>query len=351
MSNLKQKYQLLHRQLTLIFSLCALVLIALYTALNFGSTYIASRIFQQNIAAKFPVVIRQYDPATQQVILQETYRKQRPDALALIVNNQLQQFTGQLHTQLLIFDFIIWLGATILGYFLTGKLLQPARRQAEKQAEFIANASHELKTPITTIKTELELLRLSKIPPHVTASCRVITHENQNLWHIVDKLLLTLQQQHTPNRPTTFDPVRLITEKAAKFNKFFATKHLQFTLTAPPKLLLTTDAHKLGQVLDLLLDNAGKYSTPRTTIHIRAQVASRQLQIRIINQGIGINRAYQAHIFDRFYRVADQRVQAENGSGLGLAIAQELIHDLSGQLTLISGQPAATTFQITIPAP
>ncbi|NCC71448.1 ATP-binding protein [bacterium] len=100
--------------------------------------------------------------------------------------------------------------------------------------------------------------------------------------------------------------------------------------------------------IDLLLDNAGKYSTTKTQIKIIIEKKKTHTQIQIINIGIGIPPKDQDKVFNRFYRLTDSQVQKETGSGLGLAIAKKLSQEIGAQLVLLDGSPTNTTFSLLI---
>jgi signal transduction histidine kinase len=248
---------------------------------------------------------------------------------------------------LVIFDFILWVLGTVGGYFFLAWLLRPARKQAHSQEEFLANASHELKTPITTIKTELALLQVKAAPEKIQESLTVITNENHNLQNLVDKLLLATTQ--AKNHCLPFDLITLTKSRLVAHEKNFIHKKLDFKLQAPKTLMINSDPYKLRQILDLLLDNAGKYAEEKTMVKIKVSCEGKQALIKVINRGLGIAWEDQEKIWQRFYRVTSKKVQLQAGSGLGLAIARELTQELGGNLILVSGQPAATCFQLILP--
>ena len=237
-----------------------------------------------------------------------------------------------------------WQHSRLFFYWL---LAAASAKKSREQLQFIANASHELKTPITTIKTELKVIEMKKINKNLQDNFTVIQSESDNLQNLVNNLLAFNSAQTQP-QVVQFNLENLIKGKTRQYQKIYQLKQLQFNLNCPFDYQLTSDPQKVGQILELLLDNAGKYATAKTQVQINVAQKKDKTQIQITNIGLGIVKEDQSKIFDRFYRVTDAQVQKENGSGLGLAIAQELSQEISAQLVLIDGSPANTTFSLLI---
>jgi signal transduction histidine kinase len=368
MSEIKLSYQRLHWRLTTVFSVCFLVIILIYMGMITLSQSIAKFGFEQEINERLEGMTvegskkisnffywsqpgRQCEPGDQ-AAAPSVVLKMRGDNVPhrlpapMIVQTSFAQYAKHTWIHLWIFSFFVWLFGSLVGYFLTGWLIRPARQAAQDQEIFLANASHELKTPITTIKTELALLGTQKLETRVKDSWRVVGLENQTLQNLVDKLLLATTKQQTIKEPT--DVNNLIQERLQVHQKNYLKQHLTFQLSGKA-VTLTTDPYKLAQILDLLLDNAGKYSSPRTTVKVKVALEGKQALIKIINQGLGIVAEDQEKIFRRFYRVTSKEVQLQPGSGLGLAIAREQTGELGGSLTLVTGKATATCFQISLP--
>lgn len=324
-----QNHQKIHWRLTIIFSLSILLIIFIYSSLLLASHNAGKRKFQENVNLQLP-------PPPQ--FLNQT---------SIIINESFRQYEKRTKEDLLIFNFVIWSAGSIIGYFLTGYLLLPAQKKSREQVEFIGNASHELKTPITTIKTELKVIETEKTGKHLQSSLTVIKKETDNLQNLVNNLL-AFNSAATQPRLIEFDLETLVKGKARKYQKIYQAKELHFNLSCPIDYHLISDPQKVEQILDLLLDNAGKYSTAKTQIKIVIEKKKAHTQIQIINLGIGIPLKDQDKIFNRFYRLTDSQVQKETGSGLGLAIAKKLSQEIGAQLVLIDGSPTNTIFSLLI---
>ncbi|MDO5561398.1 MAG: HAMP domain-containing sensor histidine kinase [bacterium] len=324
-------YRQVHRRLTLIFSLAILILIFIYTGLVTVSHNMGKQRFQDGINAQLPPP------------------PQIPDNTTSIINKNFRTFEENTKKNLWAFNLLVWLSGSILGYFLTGYLLAPAQEKTREQAEFISNASHELKTPVATIKAELSLLKQEKNKQTIKDSLKVISDENNNLQNLINNLLaFNSSNNQTLNE---FNLNELVNGLATKFQKNWHSKKLQFVVTCPANLIILNNQNKISEILNLLLDNAGKYATTNTKVEIIVKQEKKYYQIQICNTGIGISENEQEKIFNRFYRITDRQVQAQTGSGLGLSIAKKLTAEINGELILVSGLPEKTIFQLRIPTP
>lgn len=329
MENFDHNHQKIHWRLTIIFSLSILLIIFIYSGLILASHKVGKRKFQENVNLQLPPP------------------PQFPTQTNIVINESFRQYEKRTQDDLFIFNFVIWSAGSVIGYFLTGYLLLPAQKKSREQLEFIGNASHELKTPITTIKTELKVIKTEKTGKHLQSSLAIIKNETDNLQNLVNNLL-AFNSAETQSHSIEFNLENLVKDKARKYQRIYQTKELQFNLNCPIDYQLTSDPQKVEQILDLLLDNAGKYSTAKTSIKIVIEKKKTRTQIQIINLGIGIPLKDQEKIFNRFYRLTDSQVQKEAGSGLGLAIAKKLSQEIGAQLVLLDGSPTNTIFSLLI---
>ena len=352
-------YHYLQLRLGTIFSLCLLVVIVLYSSLLLASHQLFWHNFERKITEHFPLP-KNHSPAwgegrdfypshtcfSSDSLMVNGWR------LDVLANNQLPvsqvvqvnsvEFSRSSRRALIFFDFLLWSLGSVGGYFFIGYLLLPVKKAAMSQRDFVANASHELKTPITTIKTELMLCRGQHLSRSLRESLQVIEQENNFLANTVNKLLLATTSSRVVASEFALD--RLIALLATTMQKNYQAKKLVFESQLPANLQMISDPLKLKEILVLLLDNAGKYSLPGSKVIIQAQVSKKMVLIKVINQGLGIKPLDRELIFQRFYRVADPKVSSCVGSGLGLAIARDLATTLAGKLYLSDGSPGHTCF-------
>ncbi|WP_022796718.1 two-component system histidine kinase PnpS [Bavariicoccus seileri] len=229
-------------------------------------------------------------------------------------------------------------------------------RQLEKvRSDFVANASHELRTPITSIKGFAETL----LDPNNRESdtldkfLTIIVKESGRLDDIIhDILSLTrLEQKSVPLKRDEVDINALLdkinTSLSAKADRLDIT----IAVSSPPDLKWFGDQQRLTQVLTNLLENAIHYNYPggHAEINVQAMTPEEGIRIEVIDDGIGIPQADLTRIFERFYRVDKARSRNSGGTGLGLAIVRNLVKSMAGRITVVSELDEGTQFVIELP--
>ncbi|WP_216829719.1 sensor histidine kinase [Alkalihalobacterium elongatum] len=218
----------------------------------------------------------------------------------------------------------------------------------QKQQQFVSDASHELKTPLTVIESYANMLKRwgKKKPELLDESVDAIYTEavrmkemteqmlqlaTDNIQQLLDKKeidLLAMTKQVSQHIQITFEREVLFVEKGASF-------------------IIWADENKLKQVVYILLDNARKYSKDHITIQL--EETSQSCSISIIDNGIGIPTADLEKIYNRFYRVDKARARETGGVGLGLSIAKKIVEAHKGQIEISSIEGKGTTVTVTIP--
>jgi signal transduction histidine kinase len=243
----------------------------------------------------------------------------------------------------------LFLGA-IISYYLARASLEPIEEAMEAQSRFSSDASHELRTPLTAIRARNEVaLRKPKLS---TAEARQVIQSNLDeviKLEVLSEGLLRLARED--GKPIKKMPVGLDEVVSDAINKVIEpaqAKHISIHETVP-KISIMADASSLAQAIKILLDNAIKYSPPKTTIKISARVKGKQAFLDVKDQGQGIKAADLPHVFDRFYRADHARTKkGENGYGLGLSIAQKIIDQQGGEITVKSAVDKGSTFTIKL---
>lgn len=214
----------------------------------------------------------------------------------------------------------------------------------QKQEQFISNASHELKTPLTVIESYASILkRWGKDDPELLEEgIDVIQDESKRLQHMIEQFLdlATMNQ-----KPFELETVNLteICHNTAKRLHIATNRAIQYEPDAEPVIVLF-NKEKLIQVMIILLDNAIKYSEEE--IQLRVYQSDQGPAIQIIDHGIGIPKEEIGRLFERFYRVDKSRTRATGGSGLGLTIAKSLIEQSGGSITIDSEVNKGTTVTV-----
>jgi len=226
----------------------------------------------------------------------------------------------------------------------------------EKQSEFIANASHELATPLTAIKGFAETLLDGALhdPNLNTKFITVIHSEAERMQRLVADLLTLAKLDSQEYRramflqPTPFAP--LIDEVVQELSPEWQAKNIKIDITASDSSLsATANPDWVKQVLINLIDNAIKYTSSGGKISIRSWRQNNKAYLTVQDSGIGIPKEDLPLIFDRFYRVDRARSRTAGGTGLGLAIVKFIIESLGGNITTTSEIDIGTTFTISLP--
>lgn len=229
-------------------------------------------------------------------------------------------------------------------------MIELLERNFVRQEQFVSNASHELKTPLTIIESYASLLKRRGLQnPNIFAeSVEAIHSEAIRMKDMAEQLLLLARNEEQWN--VVLEPVRLTkvgTELKATFENAFAR---QIQLDVQTDCTAFTDENKLKQLLFIFLDNARKYSDE--PIHLMIDIVSGTAQpcIRITDQGIGIPEEKLSKVFDRFYRMDEARSREEGGAGLGLSLATGIAQAIQAQIGLESIEGSGTTATIILPA-
>jgi two-component system phosphate regulon sensor histidine kinase PhoR len=230
-------------------------------------------------------------------------------------------------------------------------------RQLENtRRDFVANVSHELKTPITSIKGFVETLLAGALnePDNAKNFLRIIAKQTDRLNEIIDDLLTLSRIEQDAERRQIFlngqkikgalqSAVQICEAKAAK-------KNITIELRCPEDLRAQINSPLLEQALVNLVDNAVKFSEPGRVVQVEAQREGPQVIIRVRDQGPGIPLEHLPRIFERFYRVDAGRSRKIGGSGLGLAIVKHIALAHGGRVTVTSSPGQETVFSLHVPA-
>jgi two-component system sensor histidine kinase SenX3 len=226
-----------------------------------------------------------------------------------------------------------------------------ARRVESVRRDFVANVSHELKTPIGALGLLAETIAATEEADVVRRLAEQVVRESERLGRIVDDLLdlSLIEAQAAPTREPT--PVRVLVEEAVERLSPLALAHGIPLRTEPitDDLLVLCDATQLVSAITNLLDNAVKYSEPGQAVVVTAVSLEGRVVLRVQDHGIGIPNRDLERIFERFYRVDKARSRATGGTGLGLSIVRHVAEAHGGDVTVESTEGEGSTFWLSLP--
>ena len=244
----------------------------------------------------------------------------------------------------------------LLSLFLSRLALKPVEEAWEQQNQFIADASHELKTPLTVILANLQILFSHK-------ECTIKEQEKwlsntkeeaERMKQLVEELLFLARSDSQ-----AFDAVQ-ITKLPLDFSDLILNGVLLFESVAfenkvtldneiEPNVILDGSEAQLKQIITILLDNACKYAGKNGSVFVSLKKSGGHAVFTVSNTGEPISLEEQKHVFERFYRTDKSRVRKEGGYGLGLSIAKTIVDQHKGKIGVFSSAEAGTIFTLTFP--
>ena len=224
----------------------------------------------------------------------------------------------------------------------------------EFKSDLVATASHELKTPLSSLRLAVHILLEEVVGPLNPKQSELLVDARENterLVRIVDHLLALakLERGGEQLRLTPQDPVGLLRDAADRVQAVLADKRLNFDIDADhPPSPVVVDVERFGQVLDNLLVNAATYTDPGGVITLAARgTDDGRVEFAVKDSGVGIPAQYVNRVFDRFFRVPGRT--RGSGTGLGLTIVKEIVSAHGGEIVCQSAEGEGTTFRITLP--
>jgi two-component system phosphate regulon sensor histidine kinase PhoR len=238
------------------------------------------------------------------------------------------------------------------GAILVARDITAQRRLDRMRADFVANVSHELQTPLTTIIGFAEALADNTPPPEEAHRYLTLIHDEAGrLSRVVDDLLALSRLEHhsLPARQEAVDMDSLLEQVRMQMGPRAEQAGLQFTIHVDGRPVALGDRDLLHEVLINLVSNAIQYTQPGGRIEGRAAASDHCVKLAVADTGIGIPSGDLPRIFERFYRVDRDRSRRSGGTGLGLAIVKHIVELHRGQLTVESEPGRGSVFTVTLP--
>jgi heavy metal sensor kinase len=219
--------------------------------------------------------------------------------------------------------------------------------------QFTADASHELRTPVSLIRTEAEIaLRRSRGDAEYREALRHILLEAERTSALVEELLSLARADcgQETLRIASVDLSTIVREVSEQWRELMAARNLAFTCeVTEEEITVLGDHNALQRLLTVLLDNAAKYTPAPGAVELRLELGGELAAIRVSDSGIGIALEDQPKIFDRFYRADKARSRNLEGAGIGLAIAQWIVQQHNGSITVQTSPGKGSTFLVQFP--
>jgi signal transduction histidine kinase len=248
---------------------------------------------------------------------------------------------------------ILLLGAMIIGLVILSRDVNRKKRMAKLRADFVANVTHELKTPLTSINMFADSILLNRVKNEkdIKKYANVIVKESEKLKRMVNNILdFSRKESDKLNfQLQKYNLAEIIQDIMLEMNYWLEIHKFEVQLNIEDPIIANVDPEGLKQVLSNLITNAIKYSDTEKKIEIRLYKKTDKAYIEVADHGIGIPEDKLPHIFEKFYRVNSSKNENISGTGLGLTVSAAIIEAQHGELRVKSTLNKGSTFTIVFP--
>jgi signal transduction histidine kinase len=265
--------------------------------------------------------------------------------VAFMDNTIIQESMTTLFQYTLIFGGLAILALYFLAAYLAKRIVQPLEISYQKQKQFISDAGHELKTPVSIISANAELLSRELGPNQWLAN---IQYENGRMGTLVGQLLELARTEHVAPAMEPINFSRLAGGEALPFESVAFEKGLAFRYEIHRPIQVRGNPPQLRQLISILLDNAIQHSAPKGEVLLKLEARRGHALLTVLNEGDAIPDMQKDQIFERFYRADMARNSMGNHYGLGLAIAKAIVTVHKGTIS-VSCQDGKVAFTAQFP--
>lgn len=243
---------------------------------------------------------------------------------------------------------LLCLFSLLAAKLMSDNAVKPLAEAYCRQKEFVSDASHELKTPLSVLMTYVEILQSQ---PQNKSALQVLKDECKNMSGLVESLLALSRLENNDKLPKAQEIVLADILKAIveKLNTVHQERKNPITFSCPVSAKLKMVPQHLERLLVILLDNAIKYTPADKNISVRVVSELHRVKMAVKDEGRGIAAADLPHVFERFYRADKGRNRQSGGFGLGLAMAQNIVRKYHGEITVSSCEGKGSEFIIILP--
>lgn len=302
------------------------------------------------------------DPQHEQQLEESPYRYNFHPA-GVVSNNQFfiilsfpsAQLFLQRNSSLFVYLSVFLVLIIAAMFIISLRAMANQRKLDQMKSEFINNMTHEIKTPLATIGLACEMLRDETISQDSESRQNfigIINDENQRMRVLVETILQSAKMSNKNFRinPKEVDVHQIIGKVSTSFKLPIANRGGKLTtnLEADPSVVVADELHLTNLVYNLI-DNGIKYSIEAPDITVSTRTVDGQLELRVSDHGIGISKADQKHVFEKFYRVSTGDVHNVKGFGIGLSYVAQVVKLHHGHIALESEPGQGSTFIVTLP--
>lgn len=252
--------------------------------------------------------------------------------VAFMDNTVMKESMTTLFRYTLVFGSAAIIALFFVAVFLARRIVQPLEESYQKQKQFISDAGHELKTPVSVVSANAELLAREIGENQWLAN---IQYENERMGKLVGQLLELARTENVAPQTEHLDLSRLVGGEALPFESVAFEKGLELNCNIVNGLFVTGNGTQLKQLVSILLDNAIRHGTGGGEVTLQLKEERNHAKLSVINDGDEIPPEQQTQLFDRFYRVDAARNGEDKHYGLGLAIAKAIVTAHKGKINVL----------------
>lgn len=245
----------------------------------------------------------------------------------------------------LIFGFAAIVIFFFLSVYIAKRIVHPLEDSYEKQKRFISDAGHELKTPVSVVSANAELLSREIGENRWLANIR---YENERMGALVTQLLELARTENAPMQTERLDLSRLVAGETLPFESVAFEKGLTLSTDIAEGIAVDGSVSRLKQLVSILLDNAISHTEGGSEVSINLAKVRNHAVLSVVNEGAELTKQQREHLFDRFYRVDEARSDADRHYGLGLAIAKTIVELHKGHIE-VNCHDGLVEFKVKLP--
>jgi len=241
----------------------------------------------------------------------------------------------------------IFLALLLLGFFSVRRSFKKGTQLAQQQSNFLLSVTHELKSPIASTRLQLETLLLREIDKSKQKEIlQNAVADTDRLNALVENILLATQIDKA-NFVLHRQELNISEHISALLLRDSIIQYHSLVKSIQPNIFFAIDKTSFDSIILNLLDNACKYSPAESIISLELKETEKNIQLNIYDEGMGVNDEEKKQVFQKFYRIGDEKTRKTKGTGLGLYIVKYLVEEHGGIINIADNKPQGAVFKIT----